>query len=204
MRGPLQPLRTSQSANESKVYNVKWEKARRLDISERLLANAGSFTEHKRPRRPAVQWRPHREKWARTHRQAAVSLSRMPPSGHARVRWATDLVGKRSRSEPTVHRTPLPPRDLPDHWGQPLLVSACTPAVLTGFVAVRTFRFPLDLLLLPYLNRFTAAPISAPEFQHGSAEILPRLPLITDSGGYGALDARVQVAEGVNRSSAGG
>ena len=65
---------------------------------------------------------------------------------------------------------------------------------LRGFMPVLTYRFPLDALLLPYVERFSPAVLlSVPELRHRGERPLPRLPLLIDSGGYAALDPANQV-----------
>ncbi|GGR17163.1 hypothetical protein [Deinococcus ruber] len=59
---------------------------------------------------------------------------------------------------------------------------------LCGFVPVLTFRFPLDELLTPYVERLCShALISVPELQQRGGQMLPAVPLLIDSGGFAAL-----------------
>ena len=65
-----------------------------------------------------------------------------------------------------------------------------------GFVPVLTFRFPLDELLVPYVERLSPAALySAAELPHRRKRAFPRLPLLIDSGGYAALDRQNQVQD---------
>lgn len=67
---------------------------------------------------------------------------------------------------------------------------------LRGFFPVVTFRYPLDALLTPYIDRFCpGALISVTELRHRQSQPWPQGPLMIDSGGFAALDPANRVEE---------
>lgn len=70
------------------------------------------------------------------------------------------------------------------------------PTLPSGFVPVFTYRFPLDRLLLPFIDLLAPrALISLPELLHRGQRPLPQAQLLLDSGGYAALDPRSKVIQ---------
>ena len=68
------------------------------------------------------------------------------------------------------------------------------PKLPSGFIPAFTYRFPLDRLLLPFIDILSPqALISLPELLLRGDRALPEAQLILDSGGYAALDSRSQV-----------